>query len=77
MPIRYDGEAFALAREAQAVGLIVTRMKPRRCGSDMEYDVTLWCPDGRLWAEGTHETADQIRSQHLAGYRQTTKAGQR
>jgi hypothetical protein len=61
------GEAFALAREAAAAGLVVTRIDPHQCGGEYEYSVALWMPDGTLWAEGTHETADMVR-RHIDGY---------
>ncbi len=63
-------EAFELAREAQAAGLVVTMMAPHRCGhssgsDDAEFQVGLYGPDGMLWAEGTHESAELIREQHI------------
>ncbi len=61
------GEAFYLAREAAAAGLVVTRIDPHRCGGDYEYSIALWQPDGALWAEGTHENADMVRD-HITGY---------
>ena len=65
--------AFELARAAQAVGLVVTRMEPRRCHDGTEFDIALYQPDGKLWAEGNHESTDMV-GDHIAGYaaRQST-----
>lgn len=63
--------AVELSREAAAAGLVVTRLEPLRCHTDGEehcFAITLWGADGALWAEGTHETAANIRHMHIAGY---------
>lgn len=63
--------AFDLSRDAAAAGLVVTRLEPLACGVSHEslcFAITLWMADGRLWAEGTHESANTIRQQHIAGY---------
>lgn len=67
-------EAFTLSREAQDAGLVVTCMAPHRCAhssgsDDYEFQVGLYQPDGLLWAEGTHESAELIREQHIGGWR--------
>lgn len=66
-------QAFELARDAQAAGLVVTCMAPLRCGhggdAEVEFLVGLYQPDGTLWAEGSHESAEQIREQHIEGWR--------
>lgn len=61
-------EAFELARDAQLAGLVVTMLAPHRCHSGYEFQVSLYQPDGQLWAEGTHESARTIREQHIAGW---------
>lgn len=65
-------EAFVLAREAQEAGLVVTCMVPHRCAhgpaGDVEFQVGLYLPDGERWAEGSHESAEQVR-EHLGGWR--------
>lgn len=59
--------AFELARDAQAAGLVVTCMAPHRHAhgpdGDVEFQVGLYQPDGKLWAEGANESAEQIREQ--------------
>lgn len=65
--------AVALAREAQEAGLIVVQVAPLRRpdyqqGRAPEFAVSLYQPDGSLWAEGVGETAEQIRGQHIAGW---------
>lgn len=69
-------EHVKLAQEAQAVGLIVTRLSPMDCGGNTEYLITFWQPNGDLWAEGSHETAEQIRALHIDGYRSYKKKAQ-
>lgn len=62
--------AFELAREAGAAGLVVTQMSPHRCGPDgdpPEFLIALYQPNGSLWTEGSHETADAVRD-HITGY---------
>lgn len=60
-----------------------------RCGGqpEVEYAIQLWAAAdelaehpatgrdlyGRLWAEGTHESAEMVR-RHIAGYRRRTAA---
>jgi hypothetical protein len=67
---RRDGsrEAFELAREAQAAGLVVTVLAPLRHVVG-EFQVGLYQPDGALWAEGSNESAELIREQHIGGWR--------
>lgn len=63
-------EAFELAREAQAAGLVVTLMSPQRggpAGDPTEFVIALYQPDGKLWAEGSGETGDAVRD-HITGY---------
>lgn len=77
-----------LAREATAAGLTVTHLMPHmcRCGGQphVEYAIQLWAPAddepttgrdlyGRLWAEGSHESAEMVR-RHIAGYRRRAAA---
>lgn len=58
------GDAFALAREAQAAGLVVLSLAPIRCahGGGLEYMVSLWTPDGKLWMGGSHESTSLVRA---------------
>lgn len=57
---------------ANAAGLTVARMLPIvcRCGAPVrvEYDIQMWGADGVLWAEGTHESAEDVR-RHVQCYR--------
>lgn len=60
--------AFELSRDAAAAGLVVTALSPHQCqGRYGCHFIQLWQPDGRLWAEASHETTDEVRG-HIAGY---------
>lgn len=54
-------EHVELARAAGDVGLVVTRLMPMGCGHGPCYAMQLWQPDGELWAEGTHESAESVQ----------------
>jgi hypothetical protein len=60
-------EADALLAEAREAGLAVTMMLPYECHGSTCYTIGLWAPDGSLWAEGSHETAEDVR-RHIAVY---------
>lgn len=60
-------EHVQLAREAVAAGLTVTELMPLRCHGGVDYAIQLWAADGSLWAEGTHEDAEQVRW-HISNY---------
>lgn len=59
--------ALTLSREAEAAGLVVLQLTPQ-CEAHDCYRISLWSPDGKLWAEGTHEEPDMIRD-HISSYR--------
>jgi hypothetical protein len=54
-------EKIVLAKEAIAAGLIPTRIEPMNCAHGPCYQFQLWEPSGSLWAEASHEDADDIR----------------
>lgn len=64
---------IVLSREAAEAGLVVTCLLPITCAhtGNQEYNIQIWQPDGGMWAEGTHETAEEIRG-HIASWRDLT-----
>jgi hypothetical protein len=60
-----------LAREAAAVGLTVTRLMPVDCDHPYEpcFTIQLWLDNGTLWAEGRHESTENVRA-HIARRRE-------
>lgn len=55
--------ARRLARAAGRAGLTVTTLQPMSChgGWGECFLVQMWASDGRLWMEGSHESADSVR----------------
>jgi hypothetical protein len=66
--LTYSTTHVDLAREATAAGLIVTQLMPLKCGHGGEdFLIQLWQSDGTLWAEGSHEIAEDVRT-HIRRY---------
>lgn len=61
--------AVQLSREAVAAGLVVTQLGAMKChgGYGNCYVIQIWQADGRLWAEGSHETVASVR-RHIHSY---------
>lgn len=56
-----------LAAAAEAAGLTVGYIQPIPFQGRTEYNIQLLTPDGRMWAEGSHEDYDTVR-EHIVRY---------
>lgn len=65
-------DAVRLSRSVQDAGLTVLYLVPHHCfmgpGVVVEFEISFWTPEGTLWAEGTHETAESIHH-HIDNWR--------
>lgn len=64
MDFELDGPTLALSQEITAAGLVVTMLLPIPHGNVRGgscYRIQVWQPDGRLWAQATHETDEDVR----------------
>ncbi len=55
-------ERGRLLEELAAAGLIAEQLDPIRCQGDVEYLIRLLMPDGSVWAEASHESAESVRA---------------